>query len=219
MQFQQLAARPAHAVVLRGAGRCFSAGVELRDHYPESAERMLAAMHGLIEAMWRIECPLLAVVHGVALGGGCELALACDAVVARDDAELGLPEVTVGAFPPLAAVLLPQLLPWPRAFELLAGRRRLTAGEALQWGLVNAVFARENFDSEVEAWMGRLLSSSRAVLRQAKKALRAARPTEPTLALLSSIETQYLQELVTLQDASEGLTAFLEKRAPRWTHG
>lgn len=208
---------PPHAVLLTAEGRAFSAGMDVGEHAPAQAEGMLRAAHRFFRALWSLPCPVVAAAGGAALGGAFEALLLCDAVLASEDARFALPEVTVGAFPPLASVLLPTRLPWPRAFDLVVGGRGLDAHEARAWGLVTAVFPAATFAADVEAWTAALLGRSASVARQAKRAMRLAVGDEPFQRLLAA-ERQYGDELLTLGDAGEGVAAFLEKRAPRWSH-
>src|SRR2546426_6611129 len=107
-------------VEIRSAlGSAFSAGTEIRDHFPERAPEMLQEFHTLIRSVLYAPRPTLAVVEGHCLGGGMELAMACDFIVASIKARFGLPEVNLGAFPPVAAVLLPRLIPEKRALEMI----------------------------------------------------------------------------------------------------
>lgn len=205
------------ALVWSAEGSTFSAGMDVGEHFPEHVDRMLAAACGFFQALWQAPLPVVAVVAGAALGGAMEALLVCDAVLARDDARFALPEVSVGAFPPLAAVLLPRVLPWPLAFDLLAGGRALSAEEARAVGLVNAVYAPERFADEVAAWLDRFASRSAAVVRQARWAAKAARGD--IFDGLEQAERRYREELLATRDALEGLRAFQEKRAPQWEDG
>lgn len=203
----------ARLLLIRGAGRCFSAGMDIEEHLPQDVAAMLQAARCFFHALWMCECPLLAAVHGNALGGAMELLLLCDFVVAREDAVFGLPEIKVGSYPPLAAVLLPRLLPWPRAAELLLQGRTLSAAEACSWGLVNAVLPADGFDRQVSGYVAKVCALSPAVQRHAKRAMRLG---DDPFERLAAVEKLYLDELMRTEDAVEGLRAFLEKRAARW---
>ena len=202
-------------LVLTGAGRAFCAGAEVGDHLPERVEGMLALFHRVVRRLLSLGFPTLAAVNGVALGGGCELLLACDLAVARADAKLGQPEIRLGVFPPVAAALLPGLVGRRRALELVLTGRTLDAAEAKAIGLVTEVAAPEAFDAVVEGVAERLLASSGPVLRLAKRAVleAGALPADDGIARAEAI---YLRELMRLDDPREGLAAFLEKREPAW---
>ncbi|HAP31937.1 MAG TPA: hypothetical protein DCQ14_02625, partial [Firmicutes bacterium] len=110
---------PGSLVVIGAEGKAFCAGVDIADHTPEKVELMIDVFDRLFMAMAAVEKPLIAVVDGVALGGGYEVVLFCDIVVASEKARLGQPEIAVGVFPPIACYLLPRLLSWPLAMDLL----------------------------------------------------------------------------------------------------
>lgn len=203
-------------VEIRGAGEnAFSAGVEIRDHFPDRAAEMLREFHALIRAVIYAKRPVLAVVRGHCLGGGMELALACDFAVASEDARFGQPEIKVGAFPPVAAVLLPRLIPEKRAMEMILTGESITAGEAHRMGLVNRVVPPSELEQEVEKFSAALLAQSSKVTSVARKATRLGLRGSFEAALRES-ERIYLEELLPTEDAVEGLRAFLEKRTPRW---
>jgi cyclohexa-1,5-dienecarbonyl-CoA hydratase len=138
--------RSLKCVVLRGAGRAFCAGVDVADHTPDRVERMLELFHGAVRRLMALPCPVVAAVNGAALGGGCELLMACDVVLARDDARIGQPEIRLGAFPPVAAAVLPRLIGRQRALDLVLTGRTLSAEEAREMGLVTRVLAAETFE-------------------------------------------------------------------------
>ncbi len=202
-------------LVLAAEGKYFSAGVDVRDHIPDRVEALLREFHAVIRRLWSFELPTLAAVQGDALGGGCELALACDFIVASEAAQFGQPEIRIGAFPPIAALLLARLIPPKKAFELILTGDPITAATAERLGLVNIVAHKGEFDAAVGAFAARLLKSSGAILRLAKRA--ALVPLrEETQATLREIEELYLRELMSTEDAREGVAAFLEKRPPVW---
>lgn len=201
------------ALVLLGEGRCFSAGVEIADHTTERIEEMLASFHGAVRALLDCPCPTLAVVHGLAFGGGLELAIACDWVVAESDARFALPEVKLGCLPPVAAALLPARIGWARASELIWMGGEIDSARAFEIGLVNQVCSARERDAAAAVFLAPLLSLSPAVVREAKQALRIAVGGAPAL---PAIERHYLERLMRLEDATEGIAAFLAKRPPVW---
>jgi cyclohexa-1,5-dienecarbonyl-CoA hydratase len=214
-----LAADPTlRLLVVAAAGeKAFSAGVEVADHTPDKVDRMIDIFHAVVRKIEAFPTPTLAAVHGAALGGGLEVALACDMIVAASGAKLGQPEIKLAVFAPVAAVLLPRLLPRARANEMLYGGGIMTAEEALQYGLVNRDFPRETFVEDARAFSRPFLELSRAALLASKKAVRLA-ATAPFTEALAAVEKIYLQELMRTADAKEGLAAFLEKRTPIWRH-
>jgi cyclohexa-1,5-dienecarbonyl-CoA hydratase len=210
------AAADVKLLVITGAGeKAFSAGVEVADHTPDKVDKMIEVFHGIFRRMRELPMPTLAAVNGAALGGGMEVAIACDMIVAAAGAKFGQPEIKLAVFPPVAAVLLPRLMPPTRAMELLLGGDNIVAEEAQRVGLVNRVFAKETFAADVKAFATPFLGLSRAALASALKAIRAA-ADKPFGAALDAAEGIYLKELMASEDAKEGLAAFLEKRKPTW---
>ena len=204
------------ALVITAEGdKAFSAGVDVADHTEDKVEYMIEVFHQIFYNMAQLQIPTIAAVKGAALGGGCELAIFCDMIVASDRLKIGQPEVKVGVFPPLAVVMIPRLVPAKRAFELIAGGEVLRAEEALAIGLVNKIVPSASFDAEFGTFLRVFTTLSGAVLRSTKKAIRAARGL-PFGDALHKVERIYLDELMVTDDAREGLTAFLEKRAPTW---
>jgi cyclohexa-1,5-dienecarbonyl-CoA hydratase len=204
-------------VVIAARGKLFSAGVDVKDHTADRVEEMLREFHSALRTLWALEPPTLAAVQGSALGGGCELALACDFIVASAAAKFGQPEIQVGAFPPIAALLLPRLIPRKKAFEAILTGEPIDAASAGGLGLVNVVAPPEEFDAAVSAFVARLTGLSGAVLKLAKRAALIPLCGGDEDAL-RQIERLYLTELVRTEDASEGIAAFIEKRKPVWKH-
>jgi cyclohexa-1,5-dienecarbonyl-CoA hydratase len=202
-------------VEIHGGNKAFSAGVEIRDHFPERAPAMLREFHALIRAVLYAPVPVIAVVGGFCLGGGMELALAADFIVAAEDASFGQPEVTVGCFAPVASVLLPQLVPEKKALELLLTGDTISGKEAAQLGLVNRVAPSAALDVELHRFRAELLDRSPAVLALARRAARLASRANFEAALRET-ERIYLDELMKTEDSMEGLQAFLDKRKPDW---
>jgi cyclohexa-1,5-dienecarbonyl-CoA hydratase len=203
------------AVVLAARGKAFCAGVDVRDHLPDRGAAMLAEFHRVCRLLLRIEAPTVAAVQGPALGGGMELTLVCDMVVASARATFGQPEIRLGVFPPLAAAALPHLVPFHIASELVLTGHVLTAEEALRYGLVNRVAPVEGFEPVLEALLGGLSALSPSSLRLAKQALRLGR-WRPEPDEIEAAEKFYVERLMRSPDAVEGLTAFIEKRPPVW---
>lgn len=211
--------RAAWCIVFDAEGdRAFSAGADIREHTADRVREMLTTFHGVFEDLAERDAISVAVVRGVALGGGCELALACDLVVASENATFAQPEIAVGCFPPVAALLLPGIVGPKRAADMVLTGRPLTAAEAHISGLVSRV-ARAG---EVDAVRDQLLTSLRAlspeVLRLAKRAVRIGIGGADTFrARLRAVEDVYFRELAATADMSEGIAAFMEKRPPAWT--
>jgi len=203
------------AVLFQAKGKCFSAGVDVGEHMGDLAPKMIDAFHGMFRRMEMIGVPTVASVYGSCLGGGCELAIFCDLVIAADDAKFGQPEIQVGVFPPIAAQIMPRIIGQKAAMELILSGKTISAGEAREMGLINQVVGREELEAATAAFLKPYLKLSAEVLRLTKKAVKTGLldPLEPSL---QAIEAIYLKELLKTADAQEGLVAFLEKRKPLW---
>lgn len=206
----------ARVIVLGAQGKFFSAGVDIADHTADRVDRMISDFHTLIRTLWSLEQPTVAAVQGSALGGGMELALACDFVVASDRAKFAQPEIQVGVFPPIAALMLPRVMTRKKALELILTGDALDASAAERWGLVNRVAPAEQFEAALNEFVARLTRQSGAVLRLTKRAALIPMQGENDRAL-QAIEQLYLNELMQTHDAQEGLAAFLDKRTAVWT--
>ena len=206
------------ALIIAAAGeKAFSAGASVHDHLGERARTMLAVFHQAFRILSRLDLIIICLVKGPALGGGCELAMACDFVLASDRARFGQPEINLGVFPPVAAYQMSRQTAPRRGLELLLTGDPIDASTALQLGLINAAFPYDQFDIGAEQWMARLMRQSASSLRLAKRAFRLA-AADQFDQKLASVERLYLEELMQTNDATEGLNAFLEKRQPVWKH-
>ncbi len=206
---------PGALILLSAEGKAFSAGVDVADHTPEKVGAMIDVFDRIFLTMMAIDKPIIAAVNGAALGGGYELVLACDLVLAAEKAKFGQPEITVGVFPPIACYFLPRLLSWPRAMELLLSGEVFDAPRAEQLGLVNKVLPQEGFAGSVREYLQKFLALSPVVLKLTKKAVKAGLNKDFTNGI-KAIDRVYLEELMQTHDALEGLQAFLEKRKPVW---
>lgn len=204
-------------ITIEGAGHEFSFGASIPEHAPDQIRRVLPEMHRLIMDLLHAPAATAAVVRGRCLGGGFELALACDFIFAADDARFGLPEVALGVFPPAAAALLPARVGAARAASaIIAGANRL-AGEWQDAGLVEFVSAAESLAGDVDAWFGRCLApKSASAIRYAAAASRMTLLAQIQESL-PRLEQLYLDDLMRTADAVEGVAAFMAKRPPKWT--
>jgi cyclohexa-1,5-dienecarbonyl-CoA hydratase len=200
--------------------KAFSAGVDISDHTADKVEEMIEVFHRIFRLLDELEAPTVAVVGGAALGGGCELALFCDMIVASEKASFGQPEIQVGVLPPIAAVALPEIIGPKKAMEMVLIGDRIRAAEAQGLGLVNKVVPPEELQAAADEFVGKLAKLSGAVLRLTKRAVRMSRGAEEQRSRfaesLIAVEELYLGPLMDTEDAHEGLTAFMEKRAPVW---
>lgn len=203
------------SILFEGEGRHFSFGASVEAHLPGQIREMLEAFHGLFRDLATSGKVLLAAVRGQCLGGGLELAAFCHRVVAAPDARLGNPEIQLGMFAPLASAVLPLRVGQPAADDLLLTGRSIEPNEALAIRLIDEI-APDPVEALL-AWHRRLAGLSASSLSHA---VRAARDHfhRTFLTTLELVERQYLDELMATADAVEGITAFLEKRTPQWTH-
>jgi cyclohexa-1,5-dienecarbonyl-CoA hydratase len=195
--------------------KAFSAGVDVSEHTADKVEEMIEVFHRIFRLLDGLEVPTVAVVNGAALGGGCELVLFCDMVIASEKASFGQPEIQVGVLPPIAVVALPAIIGPKKALEMVLIGDRIRAPEALQLGLVNQVVPPEELRAAADEFVGKLAKLSGAVLRLTKRAMRIGSVGRFADGL-AAVEELYLGPLMSTEDANEGLAAFMEKRAPVW---
>ena len=195
--------------------RAFSAGVE--EHVPETVFQMLDSFHSVFRLLAQISRPVIAVVDGPALGGGCELVAACDIVIASERARFGQPEIKLGVFPPVAAILLPRIIGEKRARELIMLGDMIDAAEALRLGLVNYVVPAAELEPKLLSVLVKLRDLSAAALAMTRAALDLGAQNS-FQSTLDEVENLYLHELMKTEDAHEGVRSFMEKRKPEWRH-
>ena len=205
-------------VVLTGAGdKAFCAGGDLGGMAAESRvgqHRERAEVGDLLDAMRSSRLPIVARVNGHALAGGFGLMLGCDLVVAVEDAQLGTPEVNIGLWPFMISAVIQRDIPRKLALELMLTGRRLEAVEARQWGFVNRVVPSDQLDKATDELVGELLAKSPLIIGLGKQSFYRAEDMTFSAAL------DYLAAMLTVclesEDTIEGVTAFLQKRAPEW---
>ncbi len=202
-------------IVLRGEGKVFSAGVDVADHVPEKVEDMIRLFHAVLTRLEAMPAVSVAAVHGAALGGGFEVALACDLVVVTADCRLGVPEIRLGVFPPWAAARFPGRFADAVVADLILTGEEMSGARAVELGLASRVAAPGELDPALETLLDQLLRNSDAALRHARRALALGRACTDNL---RAIERLYLEELMATEDATEGLKSFMERRPPVWRH-
>lgn len=200
---------------IRGAGKCFSAGVDIAAHESSQATAMIEKFHGVIRALVISRKITVAEVHGSCLGGGAELAMVCDLVYTADDAVWGFPEIQLGCFPPVAVTALASLISPKSAAELIFTGKMISGAETETIGLATKAIHAEQLEAAVLKAIDRLHTLSPAALALAKKAVYAwdAMHFDKGLARAEKI---YLDELMKTEDAREGIRAFMAKRDPQW---
>ena len=195
--------------------RAFSAGVAVEEHVAETVYQMLDGFHGIFRQLEQLARPTIAVVEGSALGGGCELVACCDIVIAGTQARFGQPEIKLGVFPPVAALLLPRIVGDKRAREMILTGEMIDASEALRIGLVNHVVPAAALEQKTREVLAKLRELSATALEMTRRALDLGKGRSIDKAL-KPIEDVYLHELMKTSDAGEGISAFTEKRKPVW---
>jgi enoyl-CoA hydratase/carnithine racemase len=203
-------------LLIRGSGdRAFCAGVEVGDHVGDKMPVMMKAFGRIFPLLRNLGKPSIAVVNGVALGGGCEIVAGCDMAIACEKAKLGQPEIVLGGLAPAAAPLLPRIMGEKKAFEVLLLGESVSAAEAEKIGLVNKVVPEEELDSTAE-------EIARKFLKMSPLSVKLVRD-----AFYECAETAGLDEGVDkgvelgikswgTEDGQEGLKSYLEKRSPVW---
>jgi cyclohexa-1,5-dienecarbonyl-CoA hydratase len=203
-------------LILDHAGeKAFSSGVDVADHTDDKVEEMIKSFHRIFRIMYEIDIPIVGLVNGVSLGGGCELTSFCDIVLASDRSRLGQPEIAVGVFPPVAAAWFNKIIGLKKTYELLYTGKMIGAQEAKEIGLVNAVFPAASFRKDVDKFLADILNKSRPILIWSKRAIRASLGVNFPDSLRSA-EVLYLDGCMKAEDAKEGITAFMEKRKAVW---
>jgi len=202
-------------VAITGAGdRAFSAGVAVGDHLGEKLPKMVEVFHKLFVSLIEVDKPTIAIVNGLALGGGCEVVLGCDMAIASEKAQLGQPEIKLGTYPPPATVLLPRLLGRRKAFEIILSGDSIDAKEAERIGLINKAVPEGELEKAADEFIKRLTANSGLTLTQARQALYRNFDLEFHQALeVTGVDATLV---MSGENSVEGLTAFLEKRKPIW---
>lgn len=202
------------AVVITGGPKVFAAGADIKEmEHSSVAEMTLDNYLSHWDRVARFPKPLVAAVGGAALGGGCELALACDLIVAGEQASFGQPEILIGVIPGAGGTQrLTRILGKQRAMELVLTGRRLNAREALAWGLINRVAPAESFEEEAKALAREIAAKAPLAARLAKSAVLRAQDCD--LAGGVDYERRLFWSLFATEDQKEGMKAFSEKRPP-----
>jgi cyclohexa-1,5-dienecarbonyl-CoA hydratase len=202
-------------LVIQAAGKAFSAGVDVGEHLGDLVNKMVEVFDGIFRRMDALKLPSVAVVNGSALGGGCELAIYCDMVIASEKAKFGQPEIQVGVFPPIAALVMPRIISLKKAMELILAGDVIGAQEALSLGLINKVVPEASLQEEANKFVEKFAKLSGIVLKWTRQAVLSGL-NDDTEKGLKAIEDIYLGKVMKTHDATEGLKAFLDKRKPSW---
>ena len=204
-------------ITFQGAGKHFSFGASVPEHTKEFAEMMIKTFHKIFTEIIRLGIPTMAKISGQCLGGGMELALACNFMFADKTAVLAQPEIKLGVFPPPASIMLPLKIGNARAEEILLTGRNIKAEEGERIGLLNRVYEDKNaLDQGVGEWIEKNIVPKSA--SSLKFGVKSARTTFNYIMgnKLPVLEHLYVKQLMETKDANEGINSFLEKREPEW---
>lgn len=212
-------------IITGGGEKIFSAGWDLKsldkgdtqlDEWWNDEDASLGGFAGLTE-MWNLNKPVIAAINGLCVGGGLELALACDLIVAADHVEFALPELPLGIVPDAGAIQrLPRRIPYNVAMEMLLLGRRMPAAEAARHGLVNAVVPAAELMKTVRGWADQLSEVAPLALQTVKEVLRAIEgdTIEHAFRTMRTGDLPTYRQMLRSDDAQEGVRAFVEKRKP-----
>ena len=204
------------AVVITGNEKAFAAGADIKEMADKSIRDMMDRDHLAVFGRIRtIRKPVIAAVSGWALGGGCEVALLCDMIIASESAKFGQPEINIGVIPGAGGTQrLTRAVGKAIAMEMILNDRRLTAQEAYQFGMVNRVVPVENYLEEALRLAEQIASRAPLAVRAAKKMINQSFEKSLTDGLAE--EKQEFYNLFASEDQREGMQAFIEKRAAQW---
>ncbi len=205
----------ARIVLIRGSGGEFCSGTDIAQHTPAQMPLLLPAFHDCLRLIYQLDAIVIAAVEGRCLGGGLELALACDRIVAEQTSILGLPEILLGCYPPAGIVQLLARRCYGEAIRLVFSGQTASAAEFHRMGIIDAIASEGSMDRGLEEEIAPYTRISPSILaitaRQFHKLGRKSSNAE-----LLEIERDYLLEILPHPDCTEGIEAFLEKRTPRW---
>src|SRR4030042_5750381 len=182
-------------LVIQAVGKAFSAGVDVGEHLGDLVYKMIEVFHKMFRLMDALKVPSIAVVNGSALGGGCELALYCDMVIATEKSKFGQPEIQVGVFTPIAALIFPRIIGRKKAMEIILTGDTISAQEASVLGLINKVVPEASLGQELDAFIGKFTKLSGIILKLTKEAALAGLNDDMDQGL-KAIEKIYLDKLM-----------------------
>ena len=214
----ELAAEPSLRVVLLTAtGKHFSAGADVGEHLPPTYEELIPEFLDTVLSIATFPLPVVAAVQGRCLGGGFEVAMSADLIVAAEGASFGQPEILLGVLPPAACAMLPFLCGRGTAAEIVYTGEAMSSADALRAGIVQQVVPDDQLEEAALVLAGRITRHSGAALRAGKRML-AGGDESALREALSRAGRIYTEQLMETRDAVEGLQSFMEKRRPTWSH-
>jgi cyclohexa-1,5-dienecarbonyl-CoA hydratase len=203
------------AIAVTANGKAFSGGADVEEHHPDHVEVMIASFTRLFRVMGGLELPVVMAVEGAALGGGFELAMMADILLATPEATFGQPEIRLGFFPPLAIVRLLELVPQSKAIEITASGTIYPAEEMREMGIVSRVVAGDEMEEVLESVLKDFRKASPLVMRLNVGTLKRLRGMPFDEALQEAGRT-FLEDLMVTEEPLEGIASFREKRRPEW---
>ncbi len=203
------------AVAVTANGKAFSGGADVEEHHPDQVEGMIASFTRLFLLFGALELPVVMAVEGAALGGGFELAMMADILIATPEATFGQPEIRLGFFPPLAIVRLTELVAQSKAIEITASGRIYSAEEMKELGVVSRIVSGEEIEETLESVLKDFRKASPLVMRLNVGTLKRLRGMPFDEALKEAGRT-FLDDLMVTEEPLEGIASFREKRRPEW---
>lgn len=202
-------------LIMRGSPDCFSEGLDLEEHTADRVHRLIQVYVRLFETLRMMDVIEIAAVQGKAWGAGFELALSCNLFVAADDASFSLPQTSQGLFPPIACAILPRVVPRRKAMEWILTGAEIDAERLEHDGVINALLPAADFERGLHEFVARITAKSKPVLELAKRAqFEAYYSTFPEA--MSRVQSLYLRELMSLEDAAQGVKAHLAGKKYEW---
>lgn len=205
----------ARIVVIRGAGDEFCSGTDIAEHTPDKMPRLLPLFHDCLRAIQEIDGIVICAIEGRCLGGGLELAMACDRILADRSSVLGLPEIKLGCYPPAGIIQLLSRRCYGLAVAMTLSGQTLDANELERSGIIDVVFDPRTIDQAIDDEIGQYCTASPSILAITMRQFHRLSKRE-WAQRLTEIENHYLAEVLSHGDATEGVQAFLEKRSPVW---
>ncbi|MGE4620125.1 MAG: enoyl-CoA hydratase/isomerase family protein [Planctomycetota bacterium] len=202
-------------VVIRGASGEFCSGTDISEHTPEKMPRLLPQFHDCLRAINNIDAIVIAAIQGRCLGGGMELALACDRLITEESSNFGLPEIKLGCYPPAGIVQLLDRRCYGQAIRMVLSGENVSPFDLQQNGIVDTIVETGSLDDAIEQEIASYTKMSPAIIAMTARQFHRYQ-RKSWVGQLLDIEHDYLTEVLSHPDSREGVEAFLEKRAPRW---
>jgi cyclohexa-1,5-dienecarbonyl-CoA hydratase len=204
------------AVAFTANGKAFSAGADVDEHRPEKIQQMIGSFGRMFRTLSELEVPCVMAVNGPALGGGFELAMMADILIANEKATFGQPEIRLGFFAPVGVVVLPARVGPGRAMEITCSGRTYSAADMHEFGLVSRVVPLEELENALESTLKDFRHASPLVMRLNVRTLKRIYGGSHFSEALATAEKAFLEELMATEDVREGIASFFEKRKPVW---